>query len=330
MARNPVRKKRVLIIGAGRAGRMLYEVVRDSSFYEALGFMIDDDPAKWGAADLPRVMGGSEVISDLTKHHQVDILVLAMSSFIEPKLLKSVLGCKLDGIQVYDMPSFYEMIMGKVPVEHVTDFWLVFTPLMGVKRSVYNQKLKRMLDVGLSFCGLLVTLPLSLLVALAVKLDSPGPVLYRQPRIGLNGKPFMLFKFRSMTTGTDHDRQFAGERNDPRITRVGRLIRLSRFDEVPQMWNVLRGDMSFIGPRALIRDEVRKFEACIPYFLLRHSVRPGITGWAQVKYKHGAQVEDGLEKLQYDLFYIKNLSPLLDFHILMRTIKVVLSGKGAR
>ncbi len=330
LLRNPVRKKRVLIIGAGRAGKMLYDVVRDSPSYEAVGFMIDDVPMKWGAGHLPQVKGGSDVLISLTKSHQVDILVLAMSSFIEPQLLKSVLDCKLDGTQVYDMPSFYEMVMGKVPVKHVTDFWLVFTPLMGIKKSIYNQKLKRITDVALSFFGLLVTLPLSFLVALSVKLDSAGPVLYRQPRIGLNGKPFILFKFRSMTSGTDYDRRFAGKRNDPRITRVGKFIRLSRFDEVPQMWNVLTGNMSFIGPRALIRAEVKKFEASIPYFSLRHSVRPGITGWAQVKYKHGALVEDGLEKLQYDLFYIKHLSPLLDFHILMRTIKVVLSGKGAR
>jgi lipopolysaccharide/colanic/teichoic acid biosynthesis glycosyltransferase len=133
-----------------------------------------------------------------------------------------------------------------------------------------------------------------------------------------------------MTVGTDADREFAGKRNDPRITRVGRLLRLSRIDEIPQMYNVLKGDMSFIGPRALIESEVTEFSDRIPYFSLRHSVRPGITGWAQVKYKHGARVEDGLEKLQYDLFYIKNLSPLLDFHILMKTIRVVLLGKGAR
>ena len=330
LARNPIRKKRVLIVGAGKAGRMLYDVVLTNPRFEAMGFMVDDDPLKWGSAHLPRVMGGCAALGGLVARHGVDVLVLAMSRFIEPQLLKAALDCKLDGVQVYDMPSFYEVLAGKVPVEHVTDFWLVFTPLMGVKKSIYNKKLKRITDVVMSFCGLLATLPLSLLIALAVKLDSPGTVLYRQPRIGLNGKPFMLFKFRSMTTGTDHDRQFAGERDDPRITPVGRFIRRIRLDEIPQMWNVLAGDMSFIGPRALIRGEVRKFTSMIPYFSLRHSVRPGITGWAQVNYKHGALVEDGLEKLQYDLFYIKNLSPLLDFHILMRTIKVVLSGKGAR
>ncbi len=330
LARNPIRKKRVLIVGAGKAGRMLYNVVLANPRFEAMGFMVDDDPLKWGSAHLPRVMGGCAALGNLVAQHGVDVLVLAMSRFIEPQLLKAALDCKLDGVQVYDMPSFYELLAGKVPVEHVTDFWLVFTPLMGVKKSIYNQKLKRITDVIMSFCGLLATLPLSFLIALAVKLDSPGPVLYRQPRIGLNGKPFILFKFRSMAEGTDHDRQFAGKLDDPRITRVGRFIRRVRLDEIPQMWNVLAGDMSFIGPRALIRGEVRKFVSLIPYFSLRHSVRPGITGWAQVNYKHGALVEDGLEKLQYDLFYIKNLSPLLDFHILMRTIKVVLSGKGAR
>jgi len=133
-----------------------------------------------------------------------------------------------------------------------------------------------------------------------------------------------------MRLGTENDRMFAGERNDPRITRVGKIIRLLRIDELPQIWNVLKGEMSFLGPRALMEKEVREFESKIPYFSLRHSIRPGITGWAQVNYRHGATIEDALEKLQYDLFYIKNLSPLLDFHILLKTIKVILFTRGAK
>ncbi len=323
-------KKRLLIIGAGRAGKTLYKLIKHNPDYRVLGFMIDDDPGKWEAELLPRVVGTSKRICEIVKENKVDILVLAISHFKEPQLLKHVLDCKLQGVQVHDMPSFYEKVAGKVPVEHVTDFWLVFTPLLGVKKSVYNQRVKRVLDLVLSFFGLIVTFPIGALAGLAVKLETCGPVLYRQTRVGLNGKPFTLVKFRSMTNGTDFDRRFAGERHDPRITHVGKILRRARLDEIPQIWNVLKGDMSFIGPRALIESEVAEFESQIPYFSLRHSVRPGITGWAQVKYRHGTRVEDGLEKLQYDLFYIKNLSPLLDFHILMKTVRVVLSGKGAR
>lgn len=323
-------KKRVLIIGAGRAGTTLYNAIKNNPHYQMLGFMIDDDPGKWDAQAFPRVKGSSSRICDIVAENDVDIIVLAISQFKDQQLLKQVLDCKLQGVQIHDMPSFYEKVEGKVPVEHVTDFWLVFTPLLGVKKSVYNQKIKRVIDVVLSFFGLIFTLPLSAGVALAIKLESCGPALYRQMRVGLNGKQFKLVKFRSMASGTDHDRRFAGERNDPRITHVGRILRRLRLDELPQMWNVLKGDMSFIGPRALIPEEVKEFESQIPHFSLRHSIRPGITGWAQVKYKHGTKIKDGLEKLQYDLFYIKNLSPLLEFHILMSTGKVILSGKGAR
>lgn len=324
------RRQRLLIVGAGRAGRLLYKTIKDSADFNVLGFMIDDDPQKWKPTHLPAVIGDSSRLRKIIKKNSVDVLVLAITNFKEQHLLKSVLNCKLEGVMVYDMPSFYEKVTGKVPVEHVTDYWLVFTPLQGVKRSVYNLKLKRILDIMLSFLGLVLTLPVTLIAAAAIKLDSKGPVLYKQNRIGLNGDIFSLVKFRSMINGRDHDRRLAGKRNDPRITRAGKFIRLSRIDEIPQMWNVLKGDMSFIGPRALISEEVVEFESKIPYFSLRHAVLPGITGWAQVNYKHGATVEDGMEKLQYDLFYIKNLSPLLDFHILLKTVKVVLFRRGAR
>jgi len=309
---------------------MLYRSLKDDPLYQVLGVMVEDDADKFEDDQAPMMIGDSAQVNQIVKHHKVDILALAISSFKDPKLLKCVLDSKLDGVHVEDMPSFYEKNTGKVPVEHITDYWLVYAPLLGVKRSVYNLKIKRMLDVVLSLCGLALTLPVSAAIALAIKLASPGPVLYRQQRVGLEGKIFTLVKFRSMTNGTDNDRQSAGERSDPRITLVGKIIRLSRFDEIPQMWNVLKGDMSFIGPRALIESEVREFESQVPYFSLRHAVRPGITGWAQVNYKHGPLVEDGLEKLQYDLFYIKNLSPILDFLILLKTVKVVMYGKGAR
>jgi hypothetical protein len=269
-----MRQKTVLIVGAGHAGKLLYETMKDQADYRVLGLMSEGDPSKWNTESLPRVLGGPGMLRDIIKSRGVNIVVLAISHFHDSGLLKAALECKLDGVAVYDMPSFYEKITGKVPVDHVTDLWLVFTPLLGVKKTVYNQRVKRVLDVLLSLAGLVIFLPISLFAAIAIKLDSRGPVLFKQARVGLNDEIFTLLKFRSMKTGTDSDRSFAGDVDDPRITCVGKLIRKFRIDELPQMWNVLRGDMSFIGPRALMVDEFRKFESRIHYFLLRHSVRP--------------------------------------------------------
>lgn len=321
-----IQQQNILIIGAGRAGEAFYDAIKDNPGYRVIGLMTEDGHLLPPSSPVPAISGAPTTLRQIIIDRAVNVLVLTSNRFKDPELLKTALECKLDGTQVCDMQSFYESMTGKVPVEHVTDSWLVFAPLLGI----YNNKLKRALDIILAFFGLVFTLPLTLVMAAAVKLDSPGVILYRQRRVGLNGNAFTLLKFRSMQNGTDHDRQHAGEKHDPRITRVGKIIRLFRIDELPQMWNVLKGEISFIGPRALMEEEVREFESRIPYFSLRHSIRPGLTGWAQVNYRHGIKVEDGLEKLQYDLFYIKNLSPFLDFLILLKTVKVVLSRKGAR
>jgi exopolysaccharide biosynthesis polyprenyl glycosylphosphotransferase len=202
--------------------------------------------------------------------------------------------------------------------------------MSGARRSVYTRRVKRVVDVSLSLCGLVVSLPLMALLCIAVRLDSPGPALFVQKRIGRQERPFELYKFRTMRHGSENERAYAGRKDDPRITRVGKVLRLFRLDELPQLWNVLKGDMSLIGPRALMEEEVREFNPAVPYFSLRHTVRPGITGWAQVNYRHGATKEDALEKLQYDLYYLKNMSFLLDLDILLKTVRVVLFGKGAR
>jgi len=231
---------------------------------------------------------------------------------------------------VYDVPSFYEEVLGRIQVEHLSDLWILNMPIYGVKKSMYNRNVKRLISILFALFFLTITFPIFLFTMIAIKFDSKGPVFYRQKRVGLNGYRFEVFKFRTMKVGTENDRAFAGKKNDPRITRVGRILRLARIDEIPQMWNVLKGEMGLIGPRALMVEEVEEFEKKVPYFSIRHSVKPGITGWAQVNYPHGTTVEDALEKLKYDLFYIKNLSPFLDFHILLRTVRVVLFGKGAR
>lgn len=323
------RPRKLLIVGAGKAGRAIYEALKSDAGYHVVGF-IDDDTEKHGRSASPMVLGGSSTLSETLRSSGADSVVMALKQINNPALVKGIFDCKMNGIQVFDMPFLYERLTGKVPVEHVDDLWFVHTPIAGVRRNVYNLKLKRVADIALSTAGLALGFPLALMVAAAVKAESRGPVLFRQRRVGLNGRQFNLLKFRTMTDGKERDREFAGQKDDPRITRVGRILRLSRLDEMPQMWNVLKGEMSFIGPRALMEEEAVRFGEAVPYFSLRHSIRPGITGWAQVNYRHGVSAADALEKLQYDLYYIKNLSPILDFSIIFSTVKVVMWGKGAR
>jgi lipopolysaccharide/colanic/teichoic acid biosynthesis glycosyltransferase len=237
---------------------------------------------------------------------------------------------KFSGVAVYEMPSFYEQSAGKIPVLHTNEMWVGYADIYGVKSNLYNVKVKKIIDKSFAVLGLIIALPLMCLISILIKMDSRGPVFYRQQRVGFNGLVFDLIKFRSMRDGADTEREFAGNKNDPRITRLGHIIRLFRMDEIPQLWNVFKGDMSFIGPRALMAEEVQTFTSKIPYFNLRQSIRPGITGWAQINYPHGTLEKDALEKLQYDLYYIKNVTFLLDFYIVLRTIRTVLFGKGAR
>jgi exopolysaccharide biosynthesis polyprenyl glycosylphosphotransferase len=321
---------RVAVVGSGRAGFALGQVLSREPDYEIVGFL-DDDNSKWGKKiGASSIMGGTEKLLSFLEDKQVDTVIVAITHGIRPDLYARLVETKMRGIVVYDMPSFYERILGKIPVNHVSDLWFVYAPISGVRKTTYNQKVKKIIDIMLSLFILAVFSPLILIIAVAIKLDSPGPVFYVQRRIGWNEMAFDLVKFRSMRCGTEAEREYAGQRCDPRITRVGRVLRLFRLDEIPQLWNVLKRDMSFIGPRALMAEEVHTFDSRIPYFKLRHSIRPGITGWAQINYPHGATENDALEKLQYDLFYIKNLSPLLDLRILLRTFYVVLSGRGAR
>jgi exopolysaccharide biosynthesis polyprenyl glycosylphosphotransferase len=317
---------RVLVVGAGSSGRDLQKMLTRREDFAIEGFL-DDDSGKWGKrVGSAKILGGIDLLPTLLE--RIDILVVAITRKIRQELYAQLVEAKMRGVTVYEMPSFCERVMEKIPVRHVSDLWFVHAPISGVRRNLYNQKIKWVADLTLSFAGLLVTLPVTLAAALAIRCESPGPIFYVHRRIGLNGRPFNLVKLRTMKAGMENDRQNAGRKDDPRITRVGRILRLFRIDEIPQMWNVIKGDMSFIGPRALIEEEVAEFLPQIPYFSLRHSVRPGITGWAQVNYPHGAKVEDALAKLEYDLYYIKNLSPLLDLRILARTMRTVLFGRG--
>jgi len=325
----PLRQKVFLIIGAGSAGNEIYRILKNDRTCKVAGF-IDDNQEKHVLHKSLRFLDNLKALEQTVKEEHIDNIVLAIKDLRNDILLKNIIQCKLKGIRIYDVQSFYEDVFGKIEVEHLSDLWILNMPIHGVKKTIYNKKVKRLISIFFSLFFLITTSPLFLLAVIAIKLDSNGPVFYRQKRVGLNGSRFEIIKFRTMKVGTENDRASAGKKDDPRITRVGRILRLARIDEIPQMWNVLKGEMGLIGPRALMVEEVEEFEKKIPYFSIRHSVKPGVTGWAQVNYPHGATVEDALEKLKYDLFYIKNLSPFLDFHILLRTVRVVLFGKGAR
>jgi sugar transferase (PEP-CTERM system associated) len=246
-----------------------------------------------------------------------------------PLAVEQLLKMRTMGIGVNDCESFYELITGKLPVTELRHTWLVFAP--GFTRRRWSVAAKRLTDIVSGCALLLITLPISLITAIAVKLDSPGPIFYQQDRVGLGGLVFRIFKFRSMYVDAEAKTGaiWAAQR-DPRVTAVGRFIRRIRIDELPQLMNVIRGDMSLVGPRPERPEMVANLSGTIPLYSHRHSMRPGLTGWAQVCYPYGATVEDATEKLCYDLYYIKNWSLLLDLQIILQTTKVVLYGRGAR
>ena len=231
---------------------------------------------------------------------------------------------------VVDIRSFYEHVVKRLPLSQITDEWLLETEGFNLNTRGSLRRLKRAFDVCVSIAIFLITAPIMLLTAIAIRLESKGPVIYKQDRVGLFEKEFTVYKFRSMRTDAEKNGAVWAKEHDDRITRVGRFIRKVRIDELPQLWNVLKGDMSFIGPRPERMTFVKKLKEDIPYYSLRHTVKPGLTGWAQVCYPYGASEEDSRHKLEYDLYYIKNMSILLDITIVLKTIGVVLFPKGAR
>ncbi len=242
---------------------------------------------------------------------------------------KELLKCRIAGIEVIDGVSFYEMLTGKLIVKLLNPSWLIFSE--GFHKSRIRFLGKRVADLILSFILLVVFLPLILITAIFIKLDSDGPIFFSQERLGQNRKKYLMHKFRSMVCDAEKEcGPVWADDDDCRITRVGRIIRKFRIDEIPQLWNVLKGEMSFVGPRPEREFFVKELEKVIPYYGIRFTVKPGITGWAQVCYTYGSTVEDAIEKLNYELFYIKNMSPWMDLMIILRTVKIVLIGKGAR
>jgi sugar transferase (PEP-CTERM system associated) len=321
--------ERVMIVGSDKkAIDIAREILaRKHLGYRVVGFL-DDDPALQGVSLInPRVIGTTAQACDLALQHGVTRVVVAAMERGHLSM-DALLQCKTNGIRVQEGYSYYEQLTGKIMVEGLRKSWLIFSDGFVVSRGTLFAK--RLLDVLAASVGLIVALPFMLLVALAVRLDSPGPVFFRQERVGRGGREFTLWKFRSMRTDAEAGGARWAVAGDPRVTRVGRFIRMTRLDELPQLWNVLVGDMSLVGPRPERRMFVEQLKEQCPWYEQRLVIRPGLTGWAQVKAPYASTFEESIEKLKLDLYYVKNLSLFLDISILLSTARIVLLGRGAR
>ena len=322
-------RRRVLVLGAGnRAQRLRVLGDRPEAGFAIVGFVAMNEGPVMVAEAIPRA-----VLTNLARHVEnlgVSEVVLALEERRNALPLQDLLRIKTAGVHVNDFSTFLERETGRVDLDTLNPSWLIFSDGFSSGRMV-SSAAKRVFDVIASLMLLVFTLPVLVLFALAVKLDSRGPALFRQTRVGLYGQNFELIKLRSMRTDAEADgRAVFATRDDPRVTRVGRLIRKLRIDELPQAWSVLKGEMSFVGPRPERPEFVAGLDDKLPYYAERHMVKPGITGWAQINYPYGANLEDSRQKLEYDLYYAKNYTPFLDLLILLQTLRVVLWHEGAR
>ncbi|HEC35128.1 MAG TPA: sugar transferase [Anaerolineae bacterium] len=330
-ARLPAFQRNVIIAGAGWAGRVIAEAISEHVpvGLHVVGF-VDDDPEKIGktVVGLP-VLGHVNQMVSVAQQENVSEIVVAITHQFPGHLLQRIVKCYENGLQITPMPSLYERLTGRVLVEHVGNRWDIVLPISPTSGAETYQAAKRFVDICISVLGLLLFCPLLPFVALAIYVDNPGPVFLLQDRVGRRGRVFQVIKFRSMVPDAEEDGvpRWA-QKNDRRVTRVGRFLRRTRIDELPQLLNVLRGDMSFVGPRPERPEFVSQLEQEIPFYRVRLVVRPGLTGWAQVRYRYGRSVQDALVKLQYDLYYIKHQSFYLDLQIALRTIGVVLRMEG--
>jgi sugar transferase (PEP-CTERM system associated) len=326
---NDMLRRRIVVYGVGKRAASLLQMRRrsDQRGFKIVAFIpVAGEPA---LMQDPRVDYSPSNVAELAVKHQADEIVIAMDERRRSFPVSDLLECKFRGIDVVDVLTFIERESGKVKIELMNPSWLIFSE--GFTQRSSRQLTARLFDLVVSVSILTIALPIMLLTSIAILMDDGRPILYRQMRVGMLGKPFELLKFRSMTK----DAEASGEarwaqRNDSRVTRVGGFLRKVRIDELPQLFNVLRGDMRFIGPRPERPEFVTELSEKIPYYYERHCVKPGLTGWAQLSYPYGSSEKDALEKLQFDLYYVKNQSLLFDLMILLQTVEVVLWGKGAR
>ncbi len=323
-------RQRVLVFGTGTRAKLVGRTLQKSDPHvDLVGYYASPNEAvaevsAWG------ILSPNTSLTDIVMEQQVDEIVVALAERRGGSMpLRELLDCKLHGVRVVDMATHFEKTLGQIRLDSVSAGWLIFGD--GFSQGWLRTVIKRLFDIAFALVLIILASPVMLVAAILIVLESGGPILYMQERVGLNGRLFNVIKFRSMRTDAEQDGQprWASAQDD-RVTRIGRIMRKLRIDELPQLFSVLNGDMSLVGPRPERPYFVDKLTQELPYFAVRQSVKPGVTGWAQVRYHYGASVEDSAEKLQYDLYYVKNHTLFLDLVILFETVGVVLTAKGAQ
>jgi sugar transferase (PEP-CTERM system associated) len=329
ITKTSIARKAVLIIGAGEGGQAIYDLLSSpASPYAVKGFV--DDISDSMTDEKQKIIGSSDRLAEVAHETGANSAILTTSAQRSPGFTRNVLEARLKGTKIQGMADVYEQLTRRIPISYIKDDWFLSAEGFHILDRAYIRRLKRLCDLAVSALLLLLAFPLIVLAAVLIRFDSPGPVLYEQERVGRRGKPFKIYKFRSMTVDAERNGAQWAAANDPRVTRVGKWLRLSRVDELPQLWNVLKGDMSLVGPRPERPHFVSMLEENLPYYGVRHYVKPGLTGWAQVTFRYGASMEDSLKKLEADVYYVKNMSLFLDLRILLKTVGVVFLGQGAR
>lgn len=324
--------EKILVVGTGKAAKDTAEAVweRRDAGYRIVGFVTENGAAPNTKIGESSIVGKTDELSEIIKNEKVDRIVIAVrerrGTFPTETLLKMSLA---GDVSIEECTSFFERVTGKVHIDMLRPSWLIFA---GRSRDTrLKTALREVIHRGMGLIGLIVSLPIAIITAILIRIESKGSVFYKQERVGKNGKIIKVIKFRSMRTDAEKDgKPVWATADDDRVTRVGRIIRKIRVDEIPQFWNILKGEMSFVGPRPERPHFVEQLAKEIPFYEHRHLVAPGLTGWAQIKYPYGASVEDARQKLQYDLYYIKNQGLALDLVIVFETVKTVLFGKGGR
>ena len=325
------RQQRVLIVGAGKAGTALVEVISelDPPPFKLIG-LIDDDPAKLGTNILGTpILGNHESMAEIIANQGITDLILAISNEMNHGMFQSILTAQEEGINLTTMTETYESLSGRVPIDLLESDWVIRAFLDRAPTSGFYHIAKRLLDLLLGLVGLVALALLFPLIALVILIDSGRPVIFTQKRLGRGGKPYMIYKFRTMKSRSDMEKEaLVTATNDPRITGIGKFLRKSHLDELPQIINVLRGEMSLVGPRSERVELVQVFQKEVPFYRARMLVKPGITGWAQIHQPYAETIEETAIKLQYDLYYIEHASIWMDLNILLRTVGSVLGFKG--
>jgi len=322
--------KRVLVVGTGSTGiSAVREIISRPELNLKVEGFLDERGENVGKSLVnPGIIGAVGEVESIVHDRRIDSIILSLKERRGNMPVSELLHLKFGGVEVEDAHSFIEKVTGRIHLEHLSPSWLILSD--GFRKSQFLYAVKRSFDIVIALVAFGLTLPLMILVAIAIWLESGGPVLFRQERTGFKGRTFKIMKFRSMCHSAEEDGPVWAASDDKRVTRIGRFIRKYRLDELPQIINVLRGEMSLVGPRPERPHFCELLGENIPFFQLRHTVRPGITGWAQVKYQYGASVEESKTKLEYDFFYIKHMSIVLDLAILFETAKVMIYGRGAK